>query len=67
MHPLFQKGDTAINLSQHGTYFAEKLKKTWKDIIAEYDTVMVRDEIITAASNDNNISDDNIGSNNDLN
>ena len=41
MHPLFHSGDAVINPKQHGTFTAEKLKKVWKEILAEYDMVMV--------------------------
>jgi hypothetical protein len=41
MHPLFHSGKTVIYPKQHGTFTAEKLKKVWKEILAEYDTVMV--------------------------
>jgi hypothetical protein len=41
LHPLFHSGDTVINLKHHGTFTAENLKKVWKGITTEYDTVMV--------------------------
>ncbi len=41
MHPLFHSVNMVINPKQHGTFTAEKLKKVWKEILAEYDTVMV--------------------------
>ncbi len=41
MIPLFHTGDTAINPANHGTLTAKKLRKVWKDVIAEYDMVIV--------------------------
>lgn len=80
MHPLFHTGDTAINPAHHGTWTAEKLKKVWKDIIAEYDTVIVNftksgnhDSSFTRAAmralvhNDDGSNNDSIGSNNTIN
>jgi len=40
MHPLFHTGDTVINPGSHGTWTAGKLKKVWKDTLAEYDAVI---------------------------
>ena len=33
-------GDTVINPGSHGTWTAGKLKKVWKDTLAEYDAVI---------------------------
>jgi hypothetical protein len=41
IYPLFHINDTQIVSSNNGHFLAEKLSSVWKDLIREYDTVMV--------------------------
>ena len=41
-HPLFDSHQEVINPGVHGTFDAKVLRKTWKVIQAEYDTVMTK-------------------------
>jgi len=41
LHPLFHQNETKVDPSNHGHFPAEKLLSVWKDILKEYDTVMV--------------------------
>jgi hypothetical protein len=41
LHPLFHQNDSTVDPSVHGKFPAEKLMSVWKELIKEYDTVMV--------------------------
>jgi hypothetical protein len=41
LHPLFHQSETKVDPSNHGQFPAEKLLSVWKDLLKEYDTVMV--------------------------
>ncbi len=41
LHPLFHQNDTSVDPSIHGQLSSEKLMSVWKDLLNEYDTVMV--------------------------
>ncbi len=41
LHPLFHQNDTTVDPYVHGNFSAEKLMSVWKELIKEYDTVMV--------------------------
>jgi hypothetical protein len=41
LHPLFHQSETKVDPSNHGKFSAEKLLSVWKDLLKEYDTVMV--------------------------
>jgi hypothetical protein len=40
-HLLFHQSDTAIDPSVHGIFSVEKIISAWKELLKEYDTVMV--------------------------
>jgi hypothetical protein len=40
-HPLFHQNDTTVDPSLHGKFSVEKLMSAWKELLKEYDTVMV--------------------------
>ncbi len=40
-HPLFHQNDTIVDPSIHGKFSAERLMSVWKELLKEYDTVMV--------------------------
>jgi hypothetical protein len=42
LRPLFHQNDTSQDPSIHGQFSAEKLMSDWKDLLKEYDTVMVQ-------------------------
>ena len=41
LHPLFHQNSTAVAPSDHGDIPAEKLMNVWKELLKEYDTVLV--------------------------
>jgi len=41
LHPLFHQNESTVDPSIHGTFSAQKLMALWKELLKEYDTVMV--------------------------
>ncbi|MFO0446804.1 MAG: hypothetical protein ACK524_17960 [Planctomyces sp.] len=41
LHPLFHQNESGVDPSIHGTFSAQKLMAVWKELLKEYDTVMV--------------------------
>jgi hypothetical protein len=41
LHSLFHQNETKVDPSDHGQFPAEKLLSVWKDLLNEYDTVVV--------------------------
>jgi hypothetical protein len=41
LHPLFHQSEAKVDPSNHGQFPAEKLLSVQKDLLKEYDTVMV--------------------------
>jgi len=41
LHPLFHQSNVAVDPSDHGEFSAEKLMNVWKELLKEYDTVLV--------------------------
>jgi hypothetical protein len=40
-HPLLRQNDTTVDPSGHGKFSTEKLMSAWKELLKEYDTLMV--------------------------
>jgi len=41
LHPLFHQNESTVDPSIHGTFSDQKLMAVWKELLKEYDTVMV--------------------------
>jgi hypothetical protein len=41
LHPLFHQNETKVDPSNHGQFPVETLLSVWKELLKEYDTVMV--------------------------
>jgi hypothetical protein len=41
LHPLFHQSDSAVDPTDHGEFSAEKLMNVWKELLKEYESVLL--------------------------